>query len=138
MHILFKIYFFTYYMKKRLLLLIIFIIFLVSFTTFLLILNYLDPFEYRLLALISIIFTFILSVSSFFTIIFYFFKKIYYRWRVYIFHVLTSFRQWFFISLLALSIIFFNILQAPLLLTSFLLFLIFAFLELFIQNLENN
>lgn len=124
-------------MKKRFLLFLIFVIFVFSFVTLILILNYLDPYEYKITAIISVIFTFILSVSSFFTILIYFFKKIYNRWRVYLYHVLTSFRQWFFISLFFLSLIFFNILWASLIITWFLLFIILVFLELFIENLEN-
>lgn len=124
-------------MKKRFLLLIIFIIFLFSLVTFILILNYLDPYEYRITAITSIIFTFILWVSTFFTIVLYFFKKVYYRGRVYLYHVLSSFRQWFFISLFAITLVFFNILWVSLLLTWLLLLIIFTFLELFIQNLEN-
>lgn len=123
-------------MKKRFLLFIIFIMFVLSLVTFVLILNYLDPYEYKITALISIIFTFILWISTFVTLFLYFFKKIYFRGRVYIYHVLSSFRQSFFISIFALVLIFFNILWASLLLTWWLLLLILTFLELFIQNLE--
>ncbi len=123
-------------MKKRFILLIIFIIFVISLATFFLILNYLDPYENRLTAIVSIITTFILGVSTFLTLFFYFLKKIYYRGRVYVYHVLTSFRQWFFVSLFFVSLIFFYILWASLLLTGFLLFILLIFLELFIQNLE--
>lgn len=123
-------------MKKRFLLLIIFIIFLFSLVTFILILNYLDPYQYKVTATVSIIFAFVLWVSTFFTILLYFIKKIYYRWRVYLYHVLTSFRQWFLISLFALGVLFFNIMWASVILTWFLLFVILIFLELFIQNLE--
>lgn len=90
------------------------------------------------MAIISIIFTFVLWVSTFLTILIYFIKKIYFRGRVYLYHVLTSFRQWFFVSLFTLSLIFFNIIWASLIITWFLLLIIFMFLELFIQNLENN
>jgi hypothetical protein len=110
--------------------------FVFSLVTFVLILNYLDPYEYKLTAIISIIFTFILWISTFFTIILYFFKKVYYRGRVYLYHVLSSFRQWFFIALFGLSVIFFNILWASLILTWLLMLIILMFLELFIQNLE--
>ncbi len=123
-------------MKKRFLLFIIFIIFIFSSVTFILILNYLDPYEYKVMGLSSIIFTFILWISTFFTMVLYFLKKIHYRWRVYLYHVLTSFRQWFFISIFILALIFFNILGASIILTWFVLFIILSFLELFIQNLE--
>lgn len=122
--------------KKRFILSIIFVIFAISMVTFFLILNYLDPYEYKITAIVSIITTFVLWVSTFLTLLLYFIKKIYYRWRVYVYHVLTSFRQWFFVSLFFVSMIFFNILWASLLLTWFLLVILFIFLELFIQNLE--
>lgn len=125
-------------MKKRFLLFIIFIIFLFSLVTFVLLLNYLDPYEYKLLSIILMMFTFILGVSSLLTVIIYFLKKIYYRGRVYIYHVLSSFRQWFFIALFIVAMMIFNIIWVPIILTWFLLIIIFMFLELFIQNLENN
>jgi hypothetical protein len=125
-------------MKKRFLLLVIFIIFLFSWITFIFIFNYLDPYKYKILAMISIIFTSVLWLSSLLTIILYFFKKIYFRWEVYIYHVLSSFRQWFLVSLFVLFIIFLNSVWASLLLTWGLSLIIFIFLELFIQNLENN
>ena len=123
-------------MKKRFLLLIIFITFVLSLITFILILNYLDPYQYKVIAITSIIFTFSLWLATFFTIILYFFKKIYFRWRVYLYHVLSSFRQWFFLTLFILGLIFFNILGASIILTWLLLIVILVFLELFIQNLE--
>jgi len=125
-------------MKKRFLLMVIFIMFLFSSITFILIFNYLDPYQYKIFAIISIIFTFILWFSSISTIILYFFKKIYYRWRVYVYHVLSSFRQWFLASIFLVSMIFFNLIGASLLITWLLLLIIILFLELFIQNLENN
>lgn len=105
--------------------------------TFILILNYLDPYEYKIIAIFSIIFTFILSVASFFTIILYFFKKIYFRGRVYVYHVLSSFRQWFFVSIFIISIIFFKTLWVPLVITWFLILSILMLLEFVIKNLEN-
>lgn len=123
-------------MKKRFLLFIIFIMFVFSLVTFILILNYLDPYEYKTTAIISIIFTFILWISTFFSIFLYFIKKIYFRGRVYVYHVLSSFRQGFFISIFALALIFFNILSVSLILTWVVLLIILMFLELFIQNLE--
>jgi hypothetical protein len=110
--------------------------FVFSLVTFVLILNYLDPYEYKVTAIVSIIFTLVLWISTFFTIVLYFFKKIYYRGRVYVYHVLSSFRQWFFVALYILSMILFNILWASIILTWFVMLIILMFLELFIQNLE--
>ena len=122
--------------KKRFILLIIFTIFFISSLSLFLILNYLNPFEHRFIAIVFVIITFVLSVSSFFSLFLYFFKKIYYRWEVFLSHVLSSFRQWFFISIFFIWIVFFKVVWVDLLLTWFLLFVLLLFLELFIQNLE--
>ncbi len=120
--------------KKRFILFLIFIIFCLSLTTFILILNYLDPYDYTYMAITFIITSFIFSLTSFFTIFLYFIKKIYFRGNVYIFHVLSSFRQSFFISLFFLSLIFFYNIGAPIIVTGFFTFLILFFVELFIKN----
>lgn len=124
-------------MKKRLLLLIIFVTSIISLISFFLILNYLDPYEYKAIGISFLVFTFMLSISGIFTIILYFFKKVYYRGRVYVHNVFTSFRQWFFIGLFIIFNILLNIIWVPIIISFVLLFIIFSFLELFIQNLEN-
>lgn len=123
-------------MKKRFLILIISIIFLISWLTLLLILNYLDPVEYKIIAFSFAFITFLLSASSFFCLFLYFIKKIYFRWKVDLKHVLISFRQWSFISIFFLANIFFNYLWAPILITSSLFAMILFLLELFIKNQE--
>lgn len=123
-------------MKKRFLLFIIFIIFLVSLTTMILILNYVDPFEFELIWLSSLIFSYIMTISCFFTIFLYFLKKIYYRWNVFIYHVLASFRQWFLISIFTASLIYFYNIEASIIITWIILFIILFLLEIFIQSYE--
>lgn len=123
-------------MKKRFLLFIIFIIFLVSLTTLILILNYVDPYEFTWLWISSLLFSYVLTVSSIFTIIFYFFKKIYYRWDVYIYHVLSSFRQWFLVATFTSSLIYFYNQGISLLLAWSILFIILILLEIFVENYE--
>lgn len=124
-------------MKKRFLLFIIFIIFIVSFTTLILILNYVDIYEYRNIWLWSIIFSYNLTISCLFTLIFYFLKKIYYRWNVFIYHVLSSFRQGFLVAIFTSSLIYFYNIWAPLFITWFILFIILFLLEKFVENYEN-
>lgn len=121
--------------KKRLLLIIIMSIFLLSSLVFFLILNYLDPYEFKTLSVFLLWFTFMLWLSSFFTIIFYFLKKVYFRWKVYLCNVLSSFRQGFFVSLFIILLIVFKKIWAWTSLAYFLLFLFISFLELFIQNI---
>lgn len=123
-------------MKKRFLLFLLFIIFVVSFTNLILILIFLDPYDYKIISIASLLITYTLSISSIFTIIIYFFKKIYFRGKTHIYHILTSFRQSFFIAFYFFSLIFFNYIWASLFLTWILIFLILFFLELFIKNQE--
>lgn len=123
-------------MKKRLLLLIILFILIISSISFYFILNYLDPYEYKIISIIFIIFSFILMVSSFFTLILFFLKKVYYRWNIYIHNVINSFRQWFFISLYMIWLIIFNNIWAWIIWTWFLFFIFLFFIELLIQNIN--
>lgn len=125
-------------MKKRFILLIISFIFFISLITFILILNYLDPYENKIISIILIIITFIFWVSALSSLFLYFIKKIYYRWKVFISHVLSSFRQGILISLFIISIIFFNYIWAQLLLTWISVLVLFLFIELFIQNLGSS
>lgn len=123
-------------MKKRFLLFLIFIIFVISLITLILILNYVDVYEFRNIWLSSIIFSYTLTVSCLFTLIFYFIKKIYYRWNVYIYHVLSSFRQGFLVAIFTQSLIYFNNIWAPVFFTWAILFIILLLLEIFVENYE--
>jgi len=123
-------------MKKSFLLFVIFLIFIFSSVTFYMIINYLDPYINKIISISFVSFTFVLSIATFFTLILFFIKKIHYRWRVELFHVKSSFRQWFFISLFATWIVIFKILNAPIIILAFLLISILLFLELFIRNLD--
>lgn len=124
-------------MKKRFLLFIIFVIFLVSLVTLFLILNYVDVYEFTKIWLSSIIFSYTLTISCFFTLLLYFLKKIYYRWNVYIYHVLSSFRQWFLVAIFTQSLIYFYNIWAPLIVSWLLLFIILFLLEIYVENYEN-
>lgn len=123
-------------MKKRFLLFLIFLIFVICSTTFVVVLNYLDPFEYTKIALWSLVFSYLFWLSSLLCLILYIIKKIYFRWNITIYHVLVSFRQWFFISVFFLILVFFNYYWASIIFTSFLTFIVLFFLELFIKNWE--
>jgi len=123
------------HIKKSLTLLIIFVTSLLSWGTFFLVLSYLDPYEHTVIALSVLIICFILGISSLMWLWIYFFKKIYYRWDVYLFHVINSFRQGFFVSLFLLWTITFKIIGAPFIIASLALAMLFTFLELFIQDL---
>lgn len=124
-------------MKKQFLILIILTIFIVSSLSFFLILNYMDPFVTPKIAVSFLTITFFAWVSSFLSLIIYFFKKIHYRWEVYMYHIKTSFRQAVLFTLFILSSIVFYIFKAPMFITVSLLFILFLFLELFIGSLES-
>ena len=109
---------------------------LLSGITFFLVLNYLDPYEHTIIALWVLAVSLILSISSLSSLCIYFFKKIYYRGDVYLFHVINSFRQGFFISLFLLWVVTFEIIWAPLIITIIALAMLLSFLEVFIQDLS--
>lgn len=123
-------------MKKRFLLFIIFSLFVVTSIILLLVLYYIDPYKNEALAISLLSFSFLFAFSSFFTLIIYFFKKILMRGDVYIYHVISSFRQWLFITFLIGWYLVFDVVGVLNYLTFSLLFLIMLFLELFIQNIS--
>ena len=96
-----------------------------------------DPYEYTFLALILAIFSFVLGTSSFFAFVLYFIKKIYFRGKVYVQNVFTSFRQWFFISLFVVLLVYFHHLGASIYVVILPLMFALLFLELFFQNLQD-
>lgn len=122
-------------MKKKFLLFILLIVFVVSSLSFFIILNFVDPYSNWFVWITSLIISFLLSVWTFLSIFLYLIKKAYYRGDVFLYHVYSSFRQGFFVSIfLATSIIFyhfsiFNFINIAVLLA------LFVFLELFIRNL---
>lgn len=122
---------------KNLLLLIIFSVFIVSLLIIILILNYIDPFNSNNIIIISFLLSLFLSISTFFTLLLYFIKKIHYRWQVVLNHINSSFRQSSFISIFFILLWVFERIGVPIYFSSFLLFILFIFLELFIQNIYN-
>ncbi len=124
-------------MKKNFLLLVILIIFLLSWISFYMILNYMDPFINTKLAVFFLFIIFFSMLSSFISILIYFIKKIHFRWDVTITNLINSFRQASFITLFIIWIIIFDIFKAPMFLSTILLFILFLFLELFISSLQS-
>ena len=123
-------------MKKSFLLFVMFLIFVISSITFFMILDYLDPYLNKILAIFLISFTFFISISTLSGLILYFIKKIHYRWMVELYHIKTSFRQGLFIAFFCIWVIIFKILNAPIFILGFLLIIILLFLELLLQNLD--
>jgi len=123
-------------MKKKFLLFILFAIFIISFITFLMIFNYLDPYENRVVAIVSVMISFFFSTVSLSTLFLYAFKRIYFRWQVFMHHLMTSFRQGIMLGIFALWIWVFASIWAPIFISGFLLFIILLCIELFIKNME--
>ena len=86
------------------------LIFFTSTISLFLLLYYMDPESNLKVAIVTISIATFLSLCSIFTIIIYFFKKIYYRWDVYMSNLNSSFRQWMFLSCWILwTIVFYSI-----------------------------
>jgi len=120
---------------KNFLILILLLVFIISSIIIFLILNYIDPFNSNNLILFSFVFSSFLFVSTFFTLILYFIKKIHYRWQVLLYHIRSSFRQASFIAWFIMWLIYFENIWVPIYFSSFLLCILLVFLELFIQNI---
>lgn len=130
-------YFIKRFMKKRLLLIILLFTFVISITTFYLTWNYIDPYDFPILGTLLLGFTFILGLSSLFAFILYFFKKIYFRGKVYVQNILTSFRQGILISIFIILLLYFQTLGASIYVVFLPLAIWLIFLELFYQNIKN-
>lgn len=125
-------------MHKRFIIFILLIVFVISTITLFSVLTYVDPYEKTLLAVLSLITSFLLCSSSFGAMVIYFFKKMYYRGNIYVYHIFTSLRQAFLWGILMVAYFVFRFLEIPAFLPALLLFCVFVFLELFLQNLEQN
>lgn len=134
--------YFTFYiiklkfMKKRILLLIVLFIFLISFLTLFLIFNYLDPYRDTFISVFVLTVSFLLFSTSFATLILYIFKKISYRWEVFLWHIFSSLRQALLFSFFLIWWIIFYNLWVFSISTIWLLLVIIIFIELLFQNLH--
>jgi len=128
-------------MKKKILLLTILIIFILNLATFLLILNFLDPLwsteKSQIISLILFTITLFLTITPLLTLIIYFFKRIYYRWEVFISHIFSSSRQASLTTAYWCCLLHFYRTNVFTLQTAWLLALALIFIELFFQNFEN-
>jgi len=93
-------------MKRRAILIIILAITILSGMSFVSLLRYFDPYAYKTLAITLLGISFIWCVGWVITFILYFIKKIYFRWDIGIFHVLSSMRQAFLSCVMILGIVY--------------------------------
>ncbi|NDK09480.1 hypothetical protein GW846_01740 [Candidatus Gracilibacteria bacterium] len=122
-------------LRKRIILLILLAISIVSGASFTLLLVYFDPYTYPTLAIAFLVLSFGFSLTSFLSLVIYFFKKIYFRGEVRMMHVITSLRQSFFFTIFLLSLVLIYVFQIPFLLPAALSFILIVLIELFIQGL---
>lgn len=119
---------------KRFYISLIFCTGIVNLVTLLLVLHYVDPYEYRNIAYVSLLVTFNISFACLLSLFIYLSKKIYFRWKVDYRNVFSSLRQAAFVSLFITWIVIFSIVKAPTVLSFSLLLLIFIFLEIIAQS----
>lgn len=122
------------FMTKQFFLLLILCIFFISLTTLFFIFHYLDPYRNEMISIFTITISFILCVTSFFTLFLYIFKKVYYRGEVFLLHIFSSLRQGFLLSIFAVGLILFHIIWVFSFATVALFILILIFMEMMFQN----
>ena len=122
-------------MTKGLLLIFLFLVFIISTIMIILILKYIDPFTANAVVFFAFFASFLLGITTFLALIFYFIKKVHYRWEVLTTHLSSSFRQWLFMAIFFIWLGVFERLGVPLLFTALLFSTLLLFLELFIQSL---
>jgi hypothetical protein len=122
---------------KNFVLLILLLVFITSSFTILLIAKYIDPFSVSTGIILSFLLSIILSISTFFSLIFYSIKKIHYRWQVLLSHISSSFRQWFFIATFVIWVWLFIRMWVPIYFSWLLFFILLISIESFIQNIKS-
>lgn len=125
----------NYKMKRRVILLIILAITILSGMSLVSLLWYFDPYIYKLLAVVLLCFSFIGCLGWIVTLVLYFIKKIYFRWDVGIYHILSSMRQALLFCIMIWGIVYIISLWIPALLPIILIGALVVFFELFIQNI---
>ena len=76
-----------------------------------------------------------LSLTSFLTLMIFFFKKIYYRWEIYIRNLNSSLRQWILLTSFIIWNVIFRATWVFTYKTSLLLFFVILFIELIFQSM---
>ncbi len=122
-------------MKRRVILLMILAIAVLSGMSLVSLLWYFDPYIYKVLAVVLLVISFIWCFGWVATLVLYFIKKIYFRWDVGMYHVLSSMRQAFLLCIMIWWIVYVIWLWIPALLPIILIAALVIFFELFIQNI---
>lgn len=122
--------------QKRFLLVMLLLIACVSSISSISILLYFDPYINTVLGISLLLMSLFLSITSFVAIVLYFCKKIYFRWAVYVYNVVSSIRQASFLAAYILWLVACSLFDIPLLLPAILILCMFMFLELFIRSIR--
>lgn len=122
--------------QKRFLLFMLLLIAIVSSLSSVSILIYFDPYVNMWLGIGLLFVSLYLSITSFIAIVLYFCKKIYFRWAVYVYNVVSSVRQASFIWAYILGITACSFLNIPLLIPAIFMCCMFTCLELFIRSIR--
>jgi len=123
-------------LQRRFLLLMLMLIACISTISCISLLRYFDPYLNIPLGLSLLWISIFLSITSVVSVVLYFCKKIYFRWEVYIYNVMSSIRQASFISIYILSIVMFAFLWLSVVIPIIVVFFMFLFLELFIRSIN--
>ncbi len=113
------------------------LIFLTSWISMILLLHYMDPESNLKVALATMWVAAFLTFSALLTLIIYFFKKIYFRWEIFMTHLNASLRQGIFITWYALWIIVFIWMWVYNIRTAALLLIALLFIELIFQTITD-
>lgn len=124
--------------KIRIYLLVLMIIFITSLLSALLLVFYMDPINDTKIAISLMLIALFLCISSFTSILIYFFKKIYYRWEIFMSNLNSSLRQWIFLAIFIIWNWFFYNIWVMDLRTVSLFLTVIIFIELIIQAITNN
>lgn len=125
-------------LKIRIYILVLMIIFITSLLSALLLVFYMDPVNDTKIAIILMLIALFLFISSFTSILIYFFKKIYYRWEIFISNLNSSLRQWIFLAIFIIWNWFFYNIWVMDLRTVSLFLTVIIFIELIVQAITNN
>lgn len=128
-------------MKKsttiRIYLITLLIIFFTSCVSMVLLLHYMDPETNLRVAFATMWVATFLTASSIITLIIYFFKKIYFRWEIYLSNLNASLRQSIFLTSYMIWIVVFIWMWVYNIKTAVLLFVVLLFIELIFQTISD-
>lgn len=123
--------------KIKIFLLVLFVIFATSLISSLLLFFYMDVDSNMKVWFTTMGIASFLLLSSSFSLLIYFFKKIYYRWEIYLSNLNSSLRQGIFLAIFIMWMILFYATKVFNYKTSLLLLVMLIFIELIFQSMKD-